>query len=219
MEIFGFLFFLFLLLILAASLFYLGIKFFLIRMAERISSEIEKSIRASVDVLGHSIEARGLNVRGMSEKIETKAQAMAIGASNRIRAYADQKGIPIEKAKEIFFVHTEKMANLMDSAIKLPLIGGVGLDFLLGFFLPIVGDIVAKTISVLIIVNGIQYGIPKELVSRMVANSFIDLFIGWIPLLGDFIDIYYRANNKNVDLLRNYLEESQILAKASPKAA
>jgi len=38
---------------------------------------------------------------------------------------------------------TERFVRLMDDGIRLPLIGGLGLDAVLGFFLPVAGDTLA----------------------------------------------------------------------------
>lgn len=48
---------------------------------------------------------------------------------------------------------------------------------------------------------------PKWLIARMVGNMAIDSTIGAIPLLGDAFDVAFRANMKNMALLRRHLEK------------
>ena len=39
----------------------------------------------------------------------------------------------------------------------------------------------------------------------MTLNIVVDLLIGAIPLVGDLFDVYWKANRKNVELLRRHL--------------
>jgi Domain of unknown function (DUF4112) len=41
----------------------------------------------------------------------------------------------------------------------------------------------------------------------MLANAFLDTSIGAIPLVGDAFDVLFRANMKNMALLRRHLEK------------
>jgi hypothetical protein len=50
-------------------------------------------------------------------------------------------------------------------------------------------------------------GLPKRLYSMMFTNIMIDFAIGFIPLLGDIVDMFYRANTRNAWLLDAYLTE------------
>lgn len=43
----------------------------------------------------------------------------------------------------------------------------------------------------------------------MIINSTIDLIIGSIPLLGTIFDIFYKANNRNVRLLKEHYHEGK----------
>jgi hypothetical protein len=48
-------------------------------------------------------------------------------------------------------------------------------------------------------------GLPKRLYSMMFANIMLDLAIGFVPILGDLVDFWYRANTRNAWLLDAYL--------------
>jgi len=41
----------------------------------------------------------------------------------------------------------------------------------------------------------------------MLANACLDTAIGSVPIVGDAFDVLFRANMKNVKLLRRYLEK------------
>ena len=49
-------------------------------------------------------------------------------------------------------------------------------------------------------------GAPRHLVARMLGNVAIDGLVGAIPFLGDAFDVMWRANRRNMTLLRNYLD-------------
>lgn len=50
-------------------------------------------------------------------------------------------------------------------------------------------------------------GLPKRLYGMMFTNIMLDLAIGFIPLIGDIADVFYRANTKNAWLLDAFLTE------------
>ncbi len=162
-------------------------------MAERVRRRISDGVAEAGDNLGAFAADR--------------ADAAFSGLSSRLARYAEKRGIGPEEAKQRFFERTESLARIMDRAIEVPLIGGVGLDALIGAALPGLGDAISKSVSAYIIFCALQYGIPKELVAKMVRNSFLDFLIGLMPGLGDFLDVLYKDNGKNVELLRDYLEK------------
>jgi hypothetical protein len=42
----------------------------------------------------------------------------------------------------------------------------------------------------------------------MAANTFMDTAVGAVPLAGDVFDVMFRANLKNLALLRRHLERA-----------
>jgi hypothetical protein len=92
----------------------------------------------------------------------------------------------------------------MDSAIKLPIVGGVGLDALLGL-VPVAGDAASAAVSISLIAKSMRYGLPREIITKMLANVLLDLLLGAIPLVGDLADMWFKANERNVALLKEYL--------------
>jgi hypothetical protein len=119
-------------------------------------------------------------------------------------AYAAAEGISEDAARREFAESIERIARIMDNAIKIPIIGRVGLDAVLGLF-PVAGDATSAAVSVMLIARSLKYGIPREIIARMLANVLLDLLVGAIPIAGDLADIWFRANARNVALLREYL--------------
>jgi len=69
------------------------------------------------------------------------------------------------------------------------------------------GDVIAGLVSTYLIWEARQLGAPNWLIARMLANAFLDTTIGAIPVLGDAFDVLFRANMKNMALLRRHLEK------------
>ena len=98
----------------------------------------------------------------------------------------------------------QKLAILLDSAIKLPFIPiRIGLDSIVGL-IPGAGDALMLLISLRIVWLGKSLGMPKALVAQMVKNSAIDFGLGFVPFIGDLIDVFYKANQKNVRLMERW---------------
>jgi hypothetical protein len=132
--------------------------------------------------------------------------ARRIGRVSRLGAYAAAEGMSEEQARREFADSIERTARLMDAAIKLPVIGGVGLDALLGL-VPVAGDVLSAAISVSLIARSLKYGVPPEIIARMLANVLLDMMIGAVPVAGDMADMWFRANMRNVNILREYLAQ------------
>jgi hypothetical protein len=99
----------------------------------------------------------------------------------------------------------EAVARLMDSMFEIP--GTklrVGLDAVIGV-VPIVGDIISQVISSYIIWEARKLGVSRFTLWRMMANTAVDTVVGFIPFAGDAFDLYFRANMKNLALLKAHL--------------
>ena len=98
----------------------------------------------------------------------------------------------------------QKLANLLDTAIKLPFIPiKIGLDSIVGL-IPGAGDALMLFVSLPIVWLGKSLGMPNALVAQMVKNSAIDFGLGFIPFVGDIIDVFYKANQKNVRVMERW---------------
>ena len=98
----------------------------------------------------------------------------------------------------------QKLANLLDTAVKLPFIPiRIGLDSIVGL-IPGAGDARMLFVSLRIVWLGKSMGMPKALIAQMVKNSAIDFGLGFIPFVGDIVDIFYKANQKNVRIMERW---------------
>ncbi|UII20979.1 DUF4112 domain-containing protein [Fulvivirga ligni] len=105
--------------------------------------------------------------------------------------------------------HIESIANLLDSKFTIP---GTkirfGLDPILSLF-PVAGDLITFLISGMLVWHMSNHGASQKVVVKMVRNIALDTLIGAIPIVGTVFDVFYRSNNKNVKLLKEYYEEGK----------
>src|SRR4051812_22344116 len=78
-----------------------------------------------------------------------------------------------------------------------------GLDAILGFVLPGVGDIAGSLLSLYIVTIAMRRRFPAAVVVRMLLNLGLDMVIGVLPLVGDVADFVFRANERNLHLLED----------------
>ncbi len=98
----------------------------------------------------------------------------------------------------------QSLANLLDTAVRLPVVGiKVGLDFLVGL-IPGIGDTIMLLASFRIVYLGHKLNLPKALKYQMVKNALIDYGLGFIPILGDLVDLFFKANQKNVRIMETW---------------
>ncbi|HJT31461.1 MAG TPA: DUF4112 domain-containing protein [Pirellulales bacterium] len=99
----------------------------------------------------------------------------------------------------------ELLAQWMDSVFEIPGLGiRFGLDALIGL-IPGLGDTLTTLASLYILGAARRYGVPRITMVRMAANIALDYVLGAVPLLGDLFDVYWKANLRNVALLRRHL--------------
>jgi len=103
----------------------------------------------------------------------------------------------------------DALATLLDTALVIPGTGiRFGLDALIGLF-PVVGDAITTALSLFIVHEAYQLGVPGHVVARMLANVALDGVLGAVPLVGDAFDVLWRANRRNVRLLMEWLEHER----------
>ncbi len=101
------------------------------------------------------------------------------------------------------------LATLMDSRFKIPGTNiRFGLDALIGL-IPGAGDFATLLVSGYMITLLAKNGASGFVLARMVLNVGIDWAIGAIPLIGDIFDIYFKANQRNMTLLRQHYVEGR----------
>ena len=126
-------------------------------------------------------------------------------AFTRLARFAAARGIGIDEAQRLFGVQIDRLARIMDSAVTIPILGRVGLDAVLDL-IPVVGNFAGAAVSLTLIARALQYGPPPSLVSRMLSNVLVDVILGAIPLVGPLADLWFRANDRNAELMREFLD-------------
>ena len=103
----------------------------------------------------------------------------------------------------------EMLAALMDTALILPGTNiRFGVDAILGL-VPGIGDALTTVVALYIVHEARQLGAPAHLIARMLGNVAIDSLVGAIPVAGDAFDVLWRANRRNVALLRAHFERGR----------
>lgn len=100
----------------------------------------------------------------------------------------------------------DRYASLLDNKFRIP---GTqirfGWDAIIGL-LPGLGDTLALLMSAVILIEAKRIGAPKSLLLKMAGNMGLEWLIGLVPILGDIFDIYWKANIRNMALLKEHLE-------------
>jgi hypothetical protein len=98
----------------------------------------------------------------------------------------------------------ERAAWLLDDAIRVPILNRrIGLDPLIGL-IPGAGDTVAALMAATTLLSALKHGVPGVTIARMGVNIALDYVIGLVPLLGDLGDFAFKANRRNLELLRRH---------------
>ena len=95
----------------------------------------------------------------------------------------------------------EKIANLLDAAFPIP--GTkirIGWDSIAGL-IPGVGDVVTATPLFYYISLVLKFNLGWTLALKIILNQLIDILVGTVPLLGDLLDVVFKANIRNARLL------------------
>jgi hypothetical protein len=140
----------------------------------------------------------------MARLVDRSVGGAAAHALTRLARFAQARGIALEDANQLFGAHIDRLARIMDSAIKLPIIGRVGLDAVLDL-IPVFGNFAGAAVSLTLIARALQFGPPPQLISKMLSNVLVDIILGGIPLIGPLADIWWKANEENAALMREFL--------------
>ena len=97
----------------------------------------------------------------------------------------------------------ERLVTLLDDRFRIP---GTevrfGLDPVIGVLLPGFGDAITGTSSIGLLALAVRRGVPRIVLWRMVLNVLADVLLGSLPLIGDVFDVAFKANRRNLELIR-----------------
>ena len=101
----------------------------------------------------------------------------------------------------------DAVAKLLDVAFVLPGTNiRYGIDGIIRL-IPVVGDLVASAFSLWLVREARSLGAPWHVTARMLANVALEGTIGMVPIAGDAFDVLFRANMRNMRLLRRWMEK------------
>lgn len=140
----------------------------------------------------------------MAATIDRRVGGAAARAFTHLGKYAQATGVPLAEADRLFGAHIDRLARIMDSAITLPILGKVGLDAFLSL-IPGVGSVAGTGFALTLVARTLRYGPPTTLVSKMLSNVLVDLILGSLPVVGFFADMWFKANDRNAALMREFL--------------
>lgn len=103
----------------------------------------------------------------------------------------------------------DRITKVMDSKFRVP---GTkfrfGLDPILGL-VPGLGDATSVAVSGTLIYYMAKHGVSRKVIIMMMGNVALDAVFGSIPIIGNVFDFFFKANQKNVRLLKRHYEEKK----------
>ncbi len=122
-----------------------------------------------------------------------------------VRAYSEPAvDVLIDGEHERRMARLEALERVLDRQFRLPIVGQVGLDGVIGL-IPGIGDAATAAISGYLILEAHRAGARKRTLARMGANVGVDLALGLVPIVGDIADFFHKSNSKNLALLKREL--------------
>lgn len=115
--------------------------------------------------------------------------------------------LPPPRSRPETIERLDALARILDAAVRIPGTNiRVGADALLNLA-PGAGTLVAKGLSSYLILEARRHGVPNRTLLRMAGNVAIDFAISVVPVVGWFGDAFFRANQRNIALLRAHLAQ------------
>jgi Domain of unknown function (DUF4112) len=103
----------------------------------------------------------------------------------------------------------EFLTSLLDDRFRVPGTNiRFGIDAIIGL-IPGVGDTISATLSSYLIWRAHKMGASKLTLLRMAGNTVLDTVVGSVPVFGDILDVKFRANRRNLELLRRHMASNQ----------
>ena len=95
----------------------------------------------------------------------------------------------------------------LDDKIRIPGTSiHIGLDPIIGFFLPAAGDVVTGVGSLSLVWMAIRERVPPSVMLRMLFNMAVDSIGGVLPVIGDVFDLLFKSNRRNLRLIEQHRE-------------
>jgi hypothetical protein len=98
----------------------------------------------------------------------------------------------------------DRLADVLDTRWRVP-----GTDWRFGVdavasLAPGVGSVATGLVSAYMIKKAHEIGAPGHVLARMVGNVALDTVLGSVPVVGTIFDFAFKANRRNMKLLREH---------------
>ena len=112
-------------------------------------------------------------------------------------------------ARDAQLQRLRRYAQWMDAGFTVPFTSlRVGFDPIIGL-VPGVGDAAGALMAGWVLLEAVRRGAPRTTLMRMAGNIAVDMVAGAVPLLGDVVDVVWKANLRNVALLECHAADAQ----------
>jgi Domain of unknown function (DUF4112) len=109
-------------------------------------------------------------------------------------------------SREQRLARLDAVARLLDVAFVLPGTNiRYGIDGIIRL-VPVVGDLIASAFSLWLVREARAIGAPWHVTARMLANVALEGAVGMVPVAGDAFDVMFRANMRNMRILRQWVD-------------
>jgi hypothetical protein len=109
-------------------------------------------------------------------------------------------------SREQRLARLDAVARLLDIAFMLPGTNiRYGIDGIIRL-IPVVGDLIASAFSLWLVREARAIGAPWHVTARMLANVALEGVVGMVPVAGDAFDVMFRANMRNMRILRQWVD-------------
>ena len=150
--------------------------------------------------------AKGPVKRSFSWQLEAASARSHLGCRRRSNLAFTAFSAPAGKSLETRLARVDQLSRILDIAFVIP---GTkvrfGVDAIIGL-VPVIGDLAGVALSSIIVVEAARLGVPSRLLARMVGNVLIEGAVGAVPIAGDVFDVFWRANRRNVALLKQHFD-------------
>ena len=115
----------------------------------------------------------------------------------------------MEENRKSALKRLDSISKLMDSKFRIPGTNiRFGLDPVLGLF-PFLGNLAGYLVSTYLLFEMYRNGASGKLLVKMTGNIILDAIFGTIPYIGIIPDVWYKANNRNMRLLKEHYGEGR----------
>lgn len=128
-----------------------------------------------------------------------------------IEAPGDRSSFRSAESKRAALARIDMLSKLFDTAFTLP---GSNVRFgveALMRLVPGIGDAAASALSCYLLYEAHRLEVPQQVFARLVANVAIEGIVGAVPVFGDLFDVGFRANRRNVAILKEHFEREGLL--------